>query len=283
MLDLFFLKVSDIANQVFTLAAFAHESFSNPSSNLPAYNNSAYQQQGKVRWDRHLKKGEATRWCRLWTWGLASRSTRWGRGLTVPVSSGTMTSRASMVGGESFPGYLGDRWICTGVCSDLCVNKLVLRTRERCDQLASQGFMVILPDYYHGAEDPKCSPTDFFCWFGQFSSLRNLQGVLNPVLPHRAKTFHCGKLKLDPTSVRLEPGEILGWRKWGHKVCCCGWVVCSTHGPMICVARHMLGILHDFEDVFLTWDPRRGMFSAKWISSWLFPHYRWLSTRPTPP
>ena len=62
MLDLFFLKVSNIANQVFTLAAFAHESFSNPSSSLPAYNNSAYQQQGKVRWDCHLKSGRATRW-----------------------------------------------------------------------------------------------------------------------------------------------------------------------------------------------------------------------------
>ena len=94
--------------------------------------------------------------------------------------------------------------------SDLGVNKLVLRTRERCDQLASQGFMVILPDYYHGAEAPKCSPTDFFCWFGQFSSLRSLQGVLNPLLPHRAKTFHRGKLKLDPTSFGLEFGEILG-------------------------------------------------------------------------
>ena len=60
MLDLFFLKVSNIANQVFTLAAFAHESFSNPSSSLPAYNNSAYQQQGKVRC--HFKNGRVTRW-----------------------------------------------------------------------------------------------------------------------------------------------------------------------------------------------------------------------------
>ena len=45
---------------------------------------------------------------------------------------------------------------------------LVSRTRERCDQLASKGFMVILPDYYHGAEAQKCSSTDFFCWMGQF-------------------------------------------------------------------------------------------------------------------
>ena len=45
---------------------------------------------------------------------------------------------------------------------------LVCRTRERCDQLASKGFMVVLPDYYHGAEAQKCSSTDFFCWMGQF-------------------------------------------------------------------------------------------------------------------
>ena len=97
---LLFLKVSAMANQVFTLAAFAHESFSNPSSNLPPYNNSAYQQQGKVIWDGHLEMGKATRSCRLWTWGLAFRSTRLGRGPAGLVSSGTMTSRASMVGGE---------------------------------------------------------------------------------------------------------------------------------------------------------------------------------------
>ena len=101
----FFLKVSDVANQVLTLAAFAHESFSNPSSNLPPYNNSAYQQQGKVIWDGHLEMFKAARWFRLWTWGLAFRSTRWVRGLTGPVLSGIMTSRASMVGGESFTGY----------------------------------------------------------------------------------------------------------------------------------------------------------------------------------
>merc|ERR1712037_965137 len=74
-------KVSNFANQIFTIAAFAHESFSKPSSSLPAYNNSAYQQQGKVV-------------------ELGFGSTRWVRGLTVHVLSGTMTSRALMVAGQ---------------------------------------------------------------------------------------------------------------------------------------------------------------------------------------
>lgn len=38
------------------------------------------------------------------------------------------------------------------------------RTRERCDQLAAQGFLVILPDYFHGEEAKHCSPGDFLCW-----------------------------------------------------------------------------------------------------------------------
>jgi len=122
LVDTVAAKVSNIANQIFTMAAFAHESFSNPSSSLPAYNNSAYQQQGKVV---HLASGlriytvgeeEADRPCVIWNYDI-----------------------------EGFDGG---------------------RTRERCDQLASQGFLVILPDYYHGAEAPKCSPTDFLCWFG---------------------------------------------------------------------------------------------------------------------
>jgi len=129
-------KVSNLANQVFTLAAFAHESFSNPSSNLPPYNNSAYQQQGKV--------------------------VDLGSGLQI-YTVGEGADRPCVIWNYDIEGFDGGR------------------TRERCDQLASQGFMVILPDYYHGAEAPKCSPTDFFCWFGQFSSR-----ILNPLLPHRA-------------------------------------------------------------------------------------------------
>merc|ERR1712037_649685 len=76
-------KVSNFANQIFTIAAFAHESFSKPSSSLPAYNNSAYQQQGKV-----VELGSGLR---IYTWA---------RGLTVHVLSGTMTSRALMVAGQ---------------------------------------------------------------------------------------------------------------------------------------------------------------------------------------
>ena len=44
------------------------------------------------------------------------------------------------------------------------------RTRERCDQLASKGFKVIMPDYYHGEEAKICSGADFFCWMSQFFS-----------------------------------------------------------------------------------------------------------------
>ena len=44
----------------------------------------------------------------------------------------------------------------------------VPRTRERCDQLASKGFKVIMPDYYHGEEAKICSGADFFCWMSQF-------------------------------------------------------------------------------------------------------------------
>jgi len=116
-------KVSNIANQIFTMAAFAHESFSNPSSSLPAYNNSAYQQQGKV--------------------------VDLGSGLQIyTVGEEEGADRPCVIWNYDIEGFDGGR------------------TRERCDQLATKGFMVILPDYYHGAEAPKCSPTDFLCWFG---------------------------------------------------------------------------------------------------------------------
>ena len=46
--------------------------------------------------------------------------------------------------------------------------KVLPRTRERCDQLASKGFKVIMPDYYHGEEAKICSGADFFCWMSQF-------------------------------------------------------------------------------------------------------------------
>ena len=46
--------------------------------------------------------------------------------------------------------------------------KILPRTRERCDQLASKGFKVIMPDYYHGEEAKICSGADFFCWMSQF-------------------------------------------------------------------------------------------------------------------
>ena len=41
------------------------------------------------------------------------------------------------------------------------------RTRERCDELAGQGFQVILPDFYRGEVLPTCAPADFACWGGR--------------------------------------------------------------------------------------------------------------------
>merc|ERR1719474_1291603 len=46
--DVFAGKVSDIANQIFSTLWGFNESFSKPSSSLPTYNNSAYEQQGQV-------------------------------------------------------------------------------------------------------------------------------------------------------------------------------------------------------------------------------------------
>ena len=40
------------------------------------------------------------------------------------------------------------------------------RTRERCDDLAARGFMVILPDYFRGVVPEECGPGDFACWQG---------------------------------------------------------------------------------------------------------------------
>ena len=48
------------------------------------------------------------------------------------------------------------------------LSRILPRTRERCDQLASKGFKVIMPDYYHGEEAKICSGADFFCWMSQF-------------------------------------------------------------------------------------------------------------------
>ena len=47
------------------------------------------------------------------------------------------------------------------------VLKMTLRTRERCDQLAAEGFMVILPDYFRGNVPEECGPGDFACWGGE--------------------------------------------------------------------------------------------------------------------
>ena len=44
---------------------------------------------------------------------------------------------------------------------------MILRTRERCDQLAAEGFMVILPDYFRGNVPEECGPGDFACWGGE--------------------------------------------------------------------------------------------------------------------
>ena len=45
------------------------------------------------------------------------------------------------------------------------------RTRERCDDLAAQGFMVILPDYFRGVVPEECGPGDFACWAGALGLL----------------------------------------------------------------------------------------------------------------
>ena len=44
---------------------------------------------------------------------------------------------------------------------------MILRTRERCDQLAAEGFLVILPDYFRGNVPEECGPGDFACWGGE--------------------------------------------------------------------------------------------------------------------
>ena len=46
------------------------------------------------------------------------------------------------------------------------VEMIMTRTRERCDELAAQGFMVILPDYFRGDVPEECGPGDFACWGG---------------------------------------------------------------------------------------------------------------------
>jgi len=97
---------------------FPHESFSNSSSSLPAYNNSGYEQQGKVV-------------------DLES-------GLQIYVV-GEPDGRPGVIWNHDIRGFNGGR------------------TRERCDELAAQGFMVILPDYF--IEKPEeCGPGDFACW-----------------------------------------------------------------------------------------------------------------------
>ena len=47
------------------------------------------------------------------------------------------------------------------------VLEMILRTRERCDQLAAEGFLVILPDYFRGNVPEECGPGDFACWGGE--------------------------------------------------------------------------------------------------------------------
>lgn len=98
---------------------FPHESFSNNSSSLPAYNNSGYEQQGKVV-------------------DLES-------GLQVYVV-GEPDGRPCVIWNYDIRGFNGGR------------------TRERCDELAAQGFMVILPDYFRGDVPEECGPGDFACW-----------------------------------------------------------------------------------------------------------------------
>merc|ERR1712223_819034 len=100
--DVFAGKVSDIANQIFSTLWGFHESFSKPSSSLPTYNNSAYEQQGQV-----IDLGSDLN---IYTVGEGPDTVIWNYNI------------------EGFNGG---------------------RTRERCDQLASKGFKVIMPDYFY--------------------------------------------------------------------------------------------------------------------------------------
>jgi len=88
-----------------------------PSSSLPAYNNSNYQQQG-----REVDLGSGLR---VYTVGEVGPAVVWN---------------------YDIGGFNGGR------------------TRERCDELAAQGFQVILPDFYRGEVLPTCAPADFACW-----------------------------------------------------------------------------------------------------------------------
>jgi len=115
--DIFAGKVSDFANKIFSTLSGVHESFSKPSSSLPTYNNSVYEQQGQV-----INLGS---YLNIYTVGEGPDTVIWNYNI------------------EGFNGG---------------------RTRERCDQLASKGFKVIMPDYYHGEEAKICSGADFFCW-----------------------------------------------------------------------------------------------------------------------
>jgi len=97
---------------------FAHESFENPSSSLPAYNNSGYQQQGKVI----------------------------DLGLDLQIYTvGQPADGPCVIWNYDIKGFNGGR------------------TRERCDQLAAQGFMVVMPDYFRTTPE-ECGPGDFACW-----------------------------------------------------------------------------------------------------------------------
>lgn len=97
---------------------FAHESFANTSSSLPAYNNSGYKQQGEV----------------------------------VDLGPDLQIYVVGEAGGPSVIWNFDSKGFNGG------------RTRERCDQLAAQGFLVIMPDFFHGEVPQECGPGDFACW-----------------------------------------------------------------------------------------------------------------------
>ena len=95
------------------------------------------------------------------------------------------------------------------------------RTRERCDEVASQGFLVILPDYYHGQEAQHCTAGDFLCW----------AGGTNPSCPAttcRHGALHRGELQLDAAGGRLDGGEGVGRGEGGHQVRLSRWVLGSS-------------------------------------------------------
>eukprot|EP00090_Calanus_glacialis_P010734 TRINITY_DN19192_c0_g1_i1.p1 TRINITY_DN19192_c0_g1~~TRINITY_DN19192_c0_g1_i1.p1 ORF type:complete len:253 (-),score=69.10 TRINITY_DN19192_c0_g1_i1:79-837(-) len=116
-------------------------------------------------------------------------------------------------GNPPFPGY---SWNTKGVVDEVgdmkvyrtgCSNKCIIwcydiygfeggRTRQLCDQLADCGYMVILPDFFHGEwrdvgdEDLACWLTGQSDWYGQRQA-EWVETILPYARSHGAEVFGC--------------------------------------------------------------------------------------------